>query len=449
MTTTNKPVSHSTKHVVIVGAGFAGLHCAQALSGAKNVQVTLLDRNNYQQFQPLLYQVATASLAPNRAAFNLRTVLLKHPNIDVQMTDIVAVDLAKRTVTGRDGDTYAGDYLVLAAGAQANFFSIPGVENFAFPMYTLTDAERLRSRIIEVFEATDRAIARGEPAVAHLTVIGGGPTGVEVAGAVADICHRAPNALFKHFRLQDVVVTLINGKNELLSGFTDKSKAYAKQSLEKRGVRLCLNKEVTELTNRDILLADGTRQPCSLAIWAGGLKAAPLAGSLGLEPGKGGRVDVQPDLSVAGFLGVYALGDFANAADGTGQLLPQLASVAQQAGRHCARNIKAHVDGLPTSTFVYFDKGIMAMIGRNAAVAEVGPKHRSITGFIAFGAWLGVHALLLTTLPATLAACVEWVWNYFGGMNVEAIMDAPTGSPPEVSSRPRNAPFGTGGTWNQ
>jgi NADH dehydrogenase len=417
------------KHVVIVGAGFAGLYCAKALASVANVRVTLLDRNNYQQFQPLLYQVATAILAPNRAAFNLRSVLRRQLNVDVRMTDIISIDLLGKTVTGRNGDTYSGDYLVLAAGSQANYFSVTGVEEFAFPMYSLRDAERLRSRLIEVFEAADAEIARDTSAVLHLAVIGGGPTGVEMAGAVADICHSAPKRLYKNLRLQDVVITLINGKDEVLSGFTQRSKAYAKRSLEKRGVKLRLNSDVKELTSRDILLGDETRIPCCLAIWAGGLKAASLASAIKLPLGQGGRIDVQPDLSLSSYPCVYAVGDFANMGDGGGgKMLPQLASVAQQAGRHCARNIAAHTKGLPASAFAYFDKGILAMIGRNAGIAEIGPQRITLTGFIAFIAWLGVHALLITTLPAKVGACLEWTWNYFGGVNVEGILDSPSPS---------------------
>jgi len=334
---------------------------------------------------------------------------------------------------------YAGDYLVLAAGSQANFFSVTGVEEFAFPMYSLRDAERLRSRLIEVFEAADTEIARDTSAVLHLAVIGGGPTGVEMAGAVADICHSAPKKLYKSLRLQDVVITLINGKDEVLSGFTQRSKAYAKRSLEKRGVKVRLNSQVKELTSREILLGDETRIPCSLAIWAGGLKAAPLAGAINLAHGQGGRIDVEPDLSLLSYPCIYAVGDFANIGDGGGKMLPQLASVAQQAGRHCARNIAAHTNGAPTSAFAYFDKGILAMIGRNAGIAEIGPRRITLTGFIAFIAWLGVHALLLTTIPAKVGACFEWVWNYFGGVNVEGILDSPSQSGIGTSST-RNVP---------
>ncbi len=416
------------KQVVIVGGGFAGLHCAEALASESNLHITLLDKNNYQQFQPLLYQVATASLSPSDAAFNLRAVLTRHKNIDVKMTEVVSVDLPSCTVRGKDGDVYRGDYLVLAAGAQANFFGVPGVEKFAYPMYSLLDAERLRSRVLEVFEAAEVAGAQGEKTIPSIAVIGGGATGVEMAGAMADICQRAPDTLYKNFHLRDVVVTLINGKDEVLSGFTEKSKTYAKSVLEERGVKLRLGVQVQELTDREVLLSDQTRIPCDLAIWAGGLKAASLSESTGLKPGHGGRMDVQADLSIVGFPGVYALGDFANTADKDGKPLPQLASVAQQAGHHCARNIAASAKGEKTADFAYFDKGIMAMIGRNAAVAEVGEGHHSLTGPIAFAAWLGVHAVLLTTLRAKMGAFFDWAWNYFGGMRVEAILDTPSHS---------------------
>ncbi len=430
---TGKDNGSAVKHVVIVGGGFAGLACAKALATVASVRVTLLDRNNYQQFQPLLYQVATGSLAPQRAAFNLRAELLKQENIDVHLTDIISIDLAGRAVTGKNGETYAADFLVLAAGSQANFFSISGVEEFAFPMYSLLDAERLRSRLIEVFEATDEAIALGASATLHLAVIGGGSTGVELAGAIADICHRAPAKLYKNLRLADVVITLINGKDEVLSGFTQRSKTYARQALEERGVKLRLNTRVKEVTSRDILLGDQTRIPCSLAIWAGGLKAAPLAETMNLQLGQGGRLDVQPDLTLGGYPCVYALGDFANTRDKGGKLLPQLAAVAQQAGRQCARNIAACADGSPTSAFAYFDKGVMAMIGRNAAVAEIGPQRIALTQFIAFIAWLGVHILLLSTLSARVGACLEWAWNYFGGVSVEGILDSPSPSQIDVT----------------
>ena len=413
-----------TKKVVIVGGGFAGLNCALRLAVDKNLRIVLLDRNNYQQFQPLLYQVATSTLSPHNAAFNLRAVLASHENVDVTMTEIKSVDLATRTAYSVGGDAFQGDFLVLAAGAEANFFDIPGVRQHALPLYSLMDAERLRSRLLEALEEADRqAEKRQEPL--RFVVIGGGATGVEIAGALGDLLQRTPSYVFKHVDLKQASVTLIDMANTVLGPFSKHSQEYVTEVLGQRGVELRLGVSVREVTEDGVLLSDGMRIPTRLVIWAGGLKASRLSGSLGIKTGRGGRVDVQPDLSVAGFPGVYALGDFANFKTPAGEALPQLASVAQQAGRQCARNILAAVAGKPGNAFEYLDKGIMAMVGRNAAVAEVGSHHRTVTGTLAFAAWLGVHALLLTTPRAKIATFLEWAWEYFGHVHVDPILDRP------------------------
>jgi NADH:ubiquinone reductase (H+-translocating) len=433
----NTHSSELSKHVVIVGAGFAGLHCAMQLAEEPDIQITLLDRNNFQQFQPLLYQVATASLSPNDAAFNLRGVLGHHSNVEIVMTEVVSIDLATRTVQGSQGDLYTGDYLVLAAGAQANFFGIPGVADFSFPLYSLRDAERLRSRILEVLEAAEVAAGQGRERIPHFAVVGGGATGVEIAGALADILNGPVKKGYRHLDLGNVTITLINGQAEVLSGFNAKSRAYAQKILEERKVNLMLGRRVKELTRSELILDDESRIACDIAIWAGGLKAAPIAEKIDLKPGKGGRLDVQTDLQVPGFEGVYALGDFANIAADGGSTLPQLASVAQQSGRHCAHNIIAGIRGTEQKSFDYLDKGIMAMVGRNAAVAEVGSGHHSLTGPLAFAAWLGVHAVLLTTLRAKMGAFVEWAWDYFGDAHVDAILDFSGTAPGDMHSVPK------------
>ena len=413
----------SRKKVVIVGGGFAGLNCAQRLADRKDLQVTVLDRNNYQQFQPLLYQVATGTLAPDSAAFNLRAVLSRHTNVDVTMTEIRSVDLASRTAYSADGTAFQGDFLVLAAGAQANFFDIPGVREHALPLYSLTDAERLRSRLIEALEAADRKGANQEPL--RFVVVGGGATGVEIAGAIGDFLQRTPAYVFKHTDLKRASVTLVDMGHTVLGPFTKRSQEYTTRVLQGRGVELRLGVSVKEVREDAVLLSDGTSIPTEVVIWAGGLKASGLSSSLGIKTGRGGRVDVQPDLSVAGYPGVYALGDFANFKTSTGEILPQLASVAQQAGRHCASNIVAAMSGKPGEPFQYLDKGIMAMVGRNAAVAELGAHRRAVTGIFAFAAWLGVHALLLTTVWARAQALLQWAWEYLGHMRLDPILDRP------------------------
>ena len=416
--------SDDLKRVVIVGGGFAGLNCAQKLAAHKNLKITILDRNNYQQFQPLLYQVATGTLSPDNAAFNLRTVLAEHENVDVVMTEIKSVDLATRTAYSAGGDEYQGDFLVLAAGAEPNFFGIPGVQEHALPLYSLLDAERLRSRLLGALEAADRdAGKRTDPL--RFVVIGGGATGVEIAGAIGDVFHRTSSQAFKHVDLKHASVTLIDMGKTVLGPFGKHSQEYATEKLKDRGVELLLGTSVKEVTKNGVTLSDGTHIPAELVIWAGGLKASAVSSSLGIKAGRGGRVDVQLDLSVAGFAGVYALGDFANVKTPGGEVLPQLASVAQQAGRHCAKNIAAAADGHSGKPFEYLDKGIMAMVGRNAAVAEVGSSRHTVTGTLAFAAWLGVHALLLTTVRAKVETFLEWAWQYFGHVHVDPILDRP------------------------
>ncbi len=414
--------SSGTKRVVIVGGGFAGLNCARHLAAHDDFQITVLDRNNYQQFQPLLYQVATGTLSPDNAAFNLRTVLAIHENVDVTMAEIQSVDLTTRTAHSAKGHEYTGDFLVLAAGAEANFFSIPGVREHALPLYSLLDAERLRSRLIEVLEDTDRA---GGDESLDLVVIGGGATGVEIAGAIGDLLQRTACQAFKHVDVAHARVTLIDRASTVLGPFSKHSQQYAAEILQQRGVNLQLGVTVKEVTATGVSLADGSVIPARLVIWAGGLKASGLSALLGIKTGRGGRLDVQPDLSVAGFPGVYALGDFANIHAKSGETLPQLASVAQQSGRYCARHIIAAASGQAGKAFEYVDKGIMAMVGRNAAVAEIGSSRHTVTGTLAFAAWLGVHALLLTTARAKVETFLEWAWEYFGHTHVDAILDRP------------------------
>jgi NADH:ubiquinone reductase (H+-translocating) len=413
----------ATKRVVIVGAGFAGLNCAKTLASNPDLQITLIDRNNYQQFKPLLYQVATGILSPENAAFNIRDVFADYDNVDVGVSEIASVDLATKTVHGKSGDSYQGDFLVLAAGTEANFFGIPGAKQYSLPIYSLLDAERLRSRLLGLIETAILKARLGQKAPLHFVVVGGGATGVETAGAIADILRGSPRHLYSDLDLSNASITLVDLGDRVLAPFTSESQKYASRVLQERGVQLRLGISVQQVTESDVLLSDGSRIPASLIIWAAGLKAASLSGSIGLNPGRSGRLDVKSDLSVAGYPDVYALGDFANMKDEDGRDLPQLASVAQQAGRHCGKNILATVAGEGKTPFAYFDKGIMAMVGRDAAVAELGSRHVPINGPFAFAAWLGVHAVLMTSARAEMEAILEWAWDYFGGVRVGPILD--------------------------
>src|SRR5215469_2428768 len=410
------------KHVVIVGGGFAGLNCAKKLVKHPNLRVTLLDRNNYQQFQPLLYQVASAALSPSNVAFNLRGILRGHSNVDVKVTEIVSVDLSTRTATNAKGQTYQGDFLVLAAGSQANFFGTPGADKHSYPLYSLCDAEALRSRIIAVLESADRDPSLIDKGALNFVIVGAGATGTEMAGAFGDFFHHSLKRMLSDANIARGQILLVDGGHAVLHGFSPESQSYANKMLEERGVQMRLGTTVKEVGAGHVILSDGSRIDTHVVIWAGGLKASSLSDQLGIQTGKGGRTDVQPDLTVPGFPRVYALGDFANIAD-DGKPLPQLASVAEQSGKWCAKNILADIAGEPRKPFAYLDKGIMAMIGRNSAVAEMGKHRHELKGTVAFAAWLGVHASLLSSTQAKIEAFVEWAWDYFGKARGDAILD--------------------------
>jgi NADH dehydrogenase len=413
------------KHVVIVGGGFAGLNCARTLASHCDVRITLLDKNNYHQFQPLLYQVASGMLAPGNAAFALRSILQRHSTVDVKMAQVVSVDLKTRTAETAEGQRYQGDFLVLAAGSQVNFFGTSGADQYAYPLYSLQDAQLLRSRILAMLESADRdpsLIAKG---ALNFVIVGAGPTGTEMAGTLGDMTQRLLKDEYKDLDLSNVRILLVDMGQSVLGTFSEKSQAYATKNLNQRGVHVRLGTAVKQVTSGHVLLSDGTRIPTRTVIWAGGLKASPLSCNLGVLPGHGGRIDVQSDLSVKGFAGVYAIGDFSNIAGADSKPLPQLASVAQQSGKRCATNITAAIAGQPGEPFHYVDKGIMAMIGRYAAVAEIGEYRHVLTGPIAFAAWLGVHAVLLPTARAKVESFVEWAWDYFGKVRGEQVLDRP------------------------
>jgi NADH dehydrogenase len=410
------------KHVVIVGGGFAGLNCARKLAGHPDVRVTLLDKNNYQQFQPLLYQVAAGFLAPSNVAFSLRNMLVRHPNVEVTMDEALSVDLEARTVTTASKKTYRGDYLVLAAGSQANFFGTPGADQHSYPLYSLHDAELLRSRILAVLEAANRdpsLIAKG---ALNFVVVGCGPTGTEMSGCLGDMIHHALKQEYPHLPLYEVGIHLVDAGGVVLNGFSDKAHHYALQMLQQRSVTVHLHTKVNEVGENHVVLSDGSTIPTHTVIWAGGLRASALSDNVGVKPGHGGRIDVESDLTVAGHPNVFAIGDFANITE-RGRVLPQLASVAEQAGKWCARNIFADLEGVERKPFSYFDKGIMAMIGRAAAVAEMGPHRYELEGPLAFTAWLGVHAALLSTTRARIEAFVEWAWDYFSEVKGDQVLD--------------------------
>ncbi len=413
----------SERHVVIVGAGFAGLGCAQKLVDHDDISVTLIDCNNYHQFQPLLYQVATSQLAPSDIAQSIRDVFAERDSTNIVLAEVGEVDLDKKTVRSTDGGEWTGDALVLAAGSQPNFFGTGGAPENSFPLYSLDDATRLRSRILGLLEQVDRDPSLIDRGALNFVIVGGGPTGVEVAGAIADMVRVTVPAEYHSVDAGRARVYLLDFGDALLKPFSDKAHGYVAKVLNDKGVDIHLGTGVKEVHPGHAVFSDGTIVPTRCVIWGGGIKAARVAADCGLAEGKGGRVDVQPDLTVDGKPGVYAIGDVANIPGADGQLLPQLGSVALQSGSWAADNIVADFEGNPRKPFKYHDKGIMAMIGRGAAIAEVGKNHHEIHGEMAHMAWLGVHAALMTGTRTKIEAFVEWAWDGFSKTGGPHVLD--------------------------
>jgi len=413
----------ATRHVIVVGGGFAGVGCVKRLAREDGVRVTLIDRHNYHQFQPLLYQVATSQLASSDISFSLRKLFRDHERVDVKLGEVAELDPATRTVTLADGDRFTGDAVVVAAGSQPNFFHTPGADEHALPLYSLDDATRLRSRILEVFEAADRDPALVDQGALTFVVVGGGPTGVELAGALADLIAETMTVEYHDLAVSAAQIHLVDLGHTLLGPFSDSAHDYAAKVLGRKGVRLHLGVAVTEVGAGHVSLADGSTLRTRCVVWGGGIKAPPVAATSGLPRGRGGRIDVLPDLSIADAPGVYVVGDVANIPSPDGHTHPQLGSVALQSGVWAAENILADAAGKPRKTFHYRDKGIMAMIGRGAAIAEVGAHRHELHGAIAFAAWLGVHASLMTGVRNRIDAFIDWGWDYFTKARGPQVLD--------------------------
>jgi NADH dehydrogenase len=401
----------SRPRVVIVGAGFGGLEAARALHGAP-VDVLLVDRNNYHTFQPLLYQVATTGLEPEEIAHAVRAIYHEQPNFHFRLGDVRGVDWEARRVSLADGGELAYEFLILAAGASTNDFGIPGVHENAFALKSLTDAIRLRAHILEQFECASRdpsAIARG---ALCFVIVGGGPTGVETAGALVELFHKVLRKDYPSLDMKSARVVLIEREPRLLGTFHPSSQAYALAVVEKRGVEVRLGTAVERVTADSVTLAGGSTIASRTLIWAAGVRAATLADRLGLKQGRAGRIDVERDLSLKARPEVFVIGDMAASVDEHGALHPQLAPVAIQGARHAARTIRARLAGRSSEPFIYRDHGTMATIGRNAAVAEL-PGGIRTRGLVAWWMWLGLHLVQLIGFRNRAIVLMNWAWNYF------------------------------------
>jgi len=394
--------------VVVVGGGFGGIAAARALRSVP-VDVTLVDRHNYHGFWPLLYQVATAALGPGDIAHNIRGIFWGDTSIDARMATVTGIDLDAHRVDVDTGPPLDYDFLVLAAGSVNDTFGVPGVAESAFPLKSLPDAMALRNHLLEHFEWAHTDPSCVDAGFLTVVVAGGGPTGVEVSGALAELFR----VLERDFPVLDVAracVVLVEMGDHLLNGFHSKLQAEALRTLRARGVEVRLRTKIAEARSDGVTFDDGSVVPTRTLVWAAGVRANPLADGLGVEQGRAGTVVVADDLSVPGHPEVFVIGDMAAASNADGPL-PMVAPAAQQGARHVAACIRSGLAGRPTRPFRYRNKGKMATIGRRSAVADL-PFGVRLGGTPGWLTWLGLHLVLLVGFRNRLTVLLNWAWNY-------------------------------------
>jgi NADH dehydrogenase len=396
-------------HVVVVGGGFGGLYAARELARLP-VRVTVIDKHNYHLFQPLLYQVATAGLSAPDIASPIRSLLSKYENVDVRLDEVTSVSLAEKSLTLRRGGTMTYDFLVLATGATHSYFGHNEWEADAPGLKSLDDALELRRRVLLAFEAAEvepNPIERQR--LLTFAVVGGGPTGVELAGALGELSRFTFRRDFRHIDSSQARVVLIEAGPRLLPAFAEELSEKAKRSLEKLGVEVKLSTRVTNVTPQGVQLGDALL-PAHTVMWAAGVQPSPLGKTLNVPLDKMGRVIVNDDCTVPGHDHVYVIGDLASFKLPNGETLPGLAPVAMQQARHTAHNISHTLAGNGRTPFHYVDKGIMATIGRSAGIAQTGPL--KLSGFIGWLAWLFIHILYLIGFRNRVLVLFQWAWAF-------------------------------------
>jgi NADH dehydrogenase len=400
--------SNGRPRVLILGGGFAGVGAAQNLKKA-DADVVLVDRHDYHTFQPLLYQLATGLLETTAVGHSLRDLLSRHENTVIHKARVSGIDLARRTVEFEEIASIAYDYLVLGLGAEVNFFGTAGAPAHAFPMYTLPHAVRLKDHLLERWEAADRDSSLIDDGALNVVVVGGGPTGVETAGAVAELYRGDFAKDYPGVTPEDARIVLVEAGPELFPMFKPKLREYAEEALTHRDVEVKTGTAVASVEPTKVTLKSGETLKAHTLVWGAGLQGNPLVQSLGLELQRGNRIGVGPDLTLPDHPEVYVVGDIASIADAkTEQALPQLGSVALQSGEHAGKSIADRIAGKQPKPFEYKDKGTMATIGRGAAVVQM-LGGRTMTGLKAQTAWGAVHLALLPTNEDRAKAVVSWV----------------------------------------
>ena len=401
-------IDHQQPHVVILGGGFGGLYAARALRRAP-VRITLVDRHNYHLFQPLLYQVATAALNPSDIAAPIRSILRRQRNVTVILAEAESIDAARKRVVLADADV-AYDYLIVATGATHSYFGHPEWETNAPGLKTIDDALEIRRRVLTAFEAAER---ESDPArqSAWLTflVVGAGPTGVELAGALSEIARQTMIRDFRHIDPASARVILVEGKDRVLPTYPADLSDKARKQLEGLGVEVITGGIVSAVTADEVRIGDSGIRTHTV-LWAAGVQASPLARSLGAPLDRSGRVIVEKNLSIPGHPDVFVIGDLAATTQADGAPVPGVAPAAMQQGRHAATNIERAISGQPLRTFVYRDKGSLATIGRAAGVADFGKVH--LSGLVAWAAWLLIHIFFLIGFRNRFLVITQWAWAY-------------------------------------
>ena len=398
--------------VVIVGGGFGGLNAARALAKAR-VHVTIIDRKNFHTFQPLLYQVATAGLSPGEIAAPIRSIFRPYKNVEVLMSEVTGFDLDRRVVeTAETQVPY--DYLIVAAGVTHSYFGHDDWEPLAPGLKTIEDALEIRRRVLLAFELAEKQAAAGEPASAlNFVVVGGGPTGVELAGTLAEISRHVLAHEFREIDPSTTHIVLLEGGPRVLPAYSEDMSRSAQEQLQRLGVEVHTSTVVTQIDPGAVHFGD-TRMPATVILWAAGVAASSLGKKLGAPVDRAGRVLVEPDLSIAGHPEVFVIGDLAALKDEQGKMLPGVAPVAIQEGHFVAKVIHEELDAqrknAPRPAFRYWDKGSLATIGRAAAVAQFGKIH--ISGFIAWLSWLFIHIFFLIGFRNRLLVFIQWAWSY-------------------------------------
>lgn len=401
--------SFTGPQVVIVGGGFGGLEAAKSLGGAA-ARVTLVDRRNHHLFQPLLYQVATAVLSPADIAQPIRAVLRDRANVEVVLGDVTSVDADGKQVVLADGSRLPYDYLILAAGASHAYFGHDEWEPYAPGLKSLEEATDIRRRLLVSFEAAERETdPEKRKALMTFVVVGGGPTGVEMAGAIAEIARYSLAKDFRHIDTRDARVILLEAVDRLLLAFPTQLSRYALWDLQRLGVDVRFNTPVTDI-GPGVVTAGGAEIKAATIIWAAGVKSSPIGATLGAETDRAGRVIVQPDLTVPGRPEVFVIGDMSSLAGPNGRPYPGVAQVAKQEGAWTAKNIRRAMAGKAMEPFQYIDLGNMATIGRNAAVADI--RGVNLTGFVAWLVWALVHVFNLIGFRNRIVVALQWLWGY-------------------------------------